>query len=481
MKLKNHILIGALLITLLIALATGEMAVALIHLYAPAAFVESKGMVFWMVVAAFLVSGLLLAELINVLLVRYMDFQNMKQSLADRERELLTEQLRHSQKMEAIGHLAGSIAHDFNNMLTIIDGYASLIVADPKSSETKESANQIVKAARQALQATRKLLGFDRNESTDVVLDLNTALADTERVLLRLLDDSVELKTRAPREPLPVAIDLPRLVQILMNLSSNANEAMARGGKIVIEASRLDLEKGKEGILPSGLPSASFARITVKDSGEGIPPENLERIFEPFFSTRSNGTGLGLTVVKRIVSKAGGIVDLVSEPGRGTTFLIYLPLVEEEESTEKKASISTSKSKKQLLGTSSSASSGVGEKPSILLVDDDDMIRSLLMETLEPQGYRVILADSGRDAVQIAREYKGQIDLLFTDVAMANMDGTELDQILRKDHPDIKTLFMSGYSRAQATQKGIPPDALFLQKPFMPDQVVNTINELLRK
>jgi signal transduction histidine kinase len=475
MRVKNRILAIITIATAVFALVTGEMAVALIRLHAPEGPWMGMGpVIFWVVVATFLISGLIILGLLDLLLMRYVDFYTLKRELLEKERELLTEQLRRSQEVEAIGHMAGSIAHDFNNMLTIIDGYASLIVADPESGEVKENAEQIVKAARQALLITRKLLGVEQRErSNQVVIDLNTALLDAEKILQHLVDERVHLETRVASEPLPVAIDPTRLTQVLINLSINANQAMPEGGSITIEASRMDL--ASEDKLPSGLPaSKAFARIAVKDSGSGIAPTLLERIFEPFFSTRPDGAGLGLPVVERIISRAGGVLDLHSQLGQWSTFIVYLPLVETKtvQPAEEDKSLPQGSEKKSSLLTDGEA------PPTILLAEDDEMIRSLLIETLEPMNYRILLAEDGQEAEQIAREFKGRIDLLFTDVAMAAMGGTELAKIVRSLYPDVKILFMSGYASARNTAFS---DAEFLQKPFMPDELIETLQRLLGK
>jgi two-component system cell cycle sensor histidine kinase/response regulator CckA len=473
MKLKNRILVIITVATAIFALLTGEMAVALIRLYAPdAPWMGIGPVIFWIIVATFLISGLLILGLLDMLLMRYVDFYTLKRNLLEKERELLTEQLRRSQEIGAIGHMAGSIAHDFNNMLTIIDGYASLIVAEPTSKETKENAQQVVKATRQALSMTRKLLGLEQREhANQMVIDLNTALLDAEKILIQLLDEKVQLETKIFQEPLPVAINPARLTQVLINLSNNANAAMLQGGKIVIEASRLDLDDEKT--FPAGIPSSrAFAKISVQDSGAGISPEWLDQIFEPFFSTRKDAAGLGLAVVERIISKAGGVVDLESEPGKGTVFRVYLPLLDPKEESLKKEKEALSPKEKALTSPQKKK-----EQFTILLAEDDDLIRSLLLETLEPQHYRILLAEDGCEAEQIAREYKGQIDLLFTDVAMDTMDGTELAQIVRSLYPEIKILFMSGYANPK---NKLFPDAEFLQKPFMPDALISTLKRLLK-
>ncbi len=470
MNLKNRILLAVFLATIMAALVTGGAVLFLIQLYGDITFSASTGsLISAIVVAVYLVSGLVILGLLNALLSRYTILPIVEKEMLENERAMLSEQLHHAQKMESVGHLASSIAHDFNNMLTIIDGYSSLIVADPGSGETGENARKVVEAARKASAITRKLLGMGRqNRMEPVVLDLNAALVDTDKMLSQLLGEKIELVTKVAPEPVPVSADPIQVGQVLMNLAINARDAMPGGGRIVVQVSRQEMER-LDSPNPDLPASGTYARISVRDNGHGIDPAHLPQVFEPFFTTRDGGTGLGLSIVKSVVKRAGGMIDLASRPREGTVFSIYLPLAAMPEAPAAAPSPEAEASADE-----------PSAAPTILLVEDDEMIRTLVAKTLEAGGeYSLLLAEDGWDAAKIARKHDGRIDLLFTDVAMLGMDGIELSLAVRELYPKIKLLFMSGYSSAQATEKGVPPDAVFLEKPFLPDQVLAKVRQLL--
>lgn len=484
MSLKTKILLILIVASLLAAVATGAVLIFLIQLHGQISFEgNSSSVLTALAIAVYLLAGLSVLGLLAVLLNKMAIIPAVEREMLENEREMLTEQLHHSQKMEAVGRLAGSIAHDFNNLLTIIDGYTSLIIADPGSEETGQNAQEVVEAARKASFITRKLLSFSHKEQTEpVVLDLNTTLADTDKMLSRLIGEKVQLVTRFSTEPIFVKADSVQLGQVLMNLAVNARDAMPNGGRITIKTDLQDVADG-ERHKPAGFPAATYAKISVRDTGQGIDPEKIDQIFEPFFTTKESGkgTGLGLSIVKTIIKETGGFIDLISKQGGGTTFMIYLPLAElekEEAPLEEVATDGSAPNESAPVVTPNEESAATREGQTILLVEDDPMIRGLVSQTLEAQDYKVLVADDGWKAVQVARKYDGEIGLLFTDVVMPGLGGAELAVAVRELHPGIKLLFMSGYSRSQVTEEGVPPDAALLEKPFTPDKAVAAVRDL---
>lgn len=479
MSLKTKILLILIVVSMLAAVITGALLVFLIQLHGQITFEGHSGSTLTVLaVSMYLLAGLFILGVLSALLNKMVIIPAVEREALENEREMLTEQLHHSQKMEAVGRLAGSIAHDFNNLLTIIDGYSSLIIADPESKETGQNAHEVVEAARKASFITRKLLSFSHKEQAElVVLDLNITLTDTDKMLSRLIGEKVQLITRFSEEPIFVKADPIQLGQVLMNLAVNARDAMPNGGRITVKTDIQTVDDGedqKAGDLPAG----TYARISVRDTGQGIDPEKVAQIFEPFFTTKEagKGTGLGLSIVKTIIKQAGGFIDLESKLGGGTTFMIYLPLAEQEAP----AAIPVSEVEKVEAKTTPEADAApVPTGQTILLVEDDPMIRGLVSHTLEAQDYKVLVADDGWEAVQLARKYEGIINLLFTDVVMPGLGGAELALAVRELHPEIKLLFMSGYSRSQVTEEGVPPDAALLEKPFKPDEVVSVVRGLL--
>jgi len=485
MSLKNRILLILVAASILTAISTGVVLVFLVQLHGQVTFSDHRSLVLTVfAVAVYLLGGLLILGLLAALLDKMVIIPTVEREMLENERSMLTEELHHSQKMEAVGRLAGSIAHDFNNLLTIIDGYSSLIIADPTAAETGQNAQEVVEAARKASFITRKLLSFSHKEETElVVLDLNTTLADTDKMLSRLIGEKVQLLTRFTSETIHVKADPVQLGQILMNLAVNARDAMPNGGRITIRTDCRQVGHG-ECRKPDEFPAGAYAMISVKDSGQGIDPEKIDQIFEPFFTTKESGqgTGLGLSIIKTIVKQSGGFIDLTSKLGGGTTFMIYLPLAELEQeapAAEEAVAEAPAQAKPDPAVEPESGTVVEGQATqAILLVEDDPMIRGLVSQTLETQGYKVVVADDGWEAVQLARKYDGQLDLLFTDVVMPGLGGAELALAVRELHPGIKELFMSGYSRAQVTEEGVSPDAALLEKPFTPDKVVATVQGL---
>ncbi len=488
MSLKTRILLALIVVSILAAISTGIALIFLVQLHGQVTFTDNRGSVLTVfAVAVYLLGGLLTLGLLSTLLNKKVIIPAVEREALENEREMLTEELRQSQKMEAVGRLAGSIAHDFNNLLTIIDGYSSLIIADPTAEETGQNAREVVEAARKASFITRKLLSFSHKEQTElVVLDLNTTLADTDKMLSRLIGEKVQLLTRFTSETIHVRADPVQLGQILMNLAVNARDAMPNGGRITIRTECQQIDHG-ECRKPDEFPEGTYAMISVKDTGQGIDPEKIDQIFEPFFTTKESGkgTGLGLSIIKSIVKQTGGFIDLASKLGGGTTFMIYFPLAELEaepppakgEETVAEASVKADPEPAAEPETGAVVEGQATQ--TILLVEDDPMIRGLVFQTLETQGYKVVVADDGWEAVQLARKFDGRIDLLFTDVVMPGLGGAELAVAVRELHPGIKELFMSGYSRLQVTEEGVSPDAALLEKPFTPDRVVATVRGLL--
>jgi PAS domain S-box-containing protein len=380
----------------------------------------------------------------------------------------LEDQLRQAQKMEAVGRLAGGVAHDFNNLLTVITGRCELLLrrlgeGDPLSRD----ANLVLEAARRAGALTRHLLAFSRKQVlAPKVLDLNVIVADTETILQRLIGEDVELVTILGAPVGRVKADQGQIEQVIMNLAVNARDAMPNGGRLSIETATVTLADDDSRVHPGMRPGA-YVLLRVSDTGCGMDAETMSHLFEPFFTTKGpgKGTGLGLCTVYGIVKQSGGDIRVASELGKGTTFKIYLPRLDDEVEAMPPAI------------PASGASTG---SETVLLVEDEDAIRDLAQEILRMNGYVVLAAASCEDALHLAAHHPGPIHLLMTDVIMPQMDGRRLAQRIAPLRPDMKVLYVSGYTDDAIAQHGVlEPGTEFLQKPFTPDALAARVRRIL--
>jgi two-component system, cell cycle sensor histidine kinase and response regulator CckA len=384
------------------------------------------------------------------------------------ERKQLEEQLRQSQKLEAVGQLAGGIAHDFNNLLTAITGYSQLTLRSLHAEDPlRENIVEIKKAGDRAAALTRQLLTFSRKQVLQpVVLDLNSLVSEIEKMLRRLIGEDIGLRTVLAPGLGRIKGDPGQIEQVLMNLVVNARDAMLHGGKLTIETQNiyLDKEYGKQHI---AVIPGSYVMLAVSDTGIGMDEQTKARIFEPFFTTKEpgKGTGLGLSTVYGIVKQSGGTIWVYSEIGQGTTFKVYFPRVDKG-TEEHKRSPETEGS---LLGTET-----------ILLAEDEEIVRKLVSEVLKSYGYQVLEADNGGAALLICERHKAPIHLLVSDAIMPEMSGRELAGQLAQLRPEMKVLFMSGYTDNAIQHQGVIEEkAHFIQKPFSPDALAYKVREVL--
>ncbi|MBW2097137.1 MAG: PAS domain S-box protein, partial [Deltaproteobacteria bacterium] len=388
---------------------------------------------------------------------------------AEKEKETLEAQLNHAQKMEAIGVLAGGVAHDFNNLLTTIIGYADLALMDlQENAPAYFSVQQMRKAGRKAAALTRQLLAFSRRQTIEPeIINLNQILMESEKMLRRLIGEDIDFLTVYEQEPWHVYMDPGQVDQVVMNLVVNARDAMPKGGKLTIETTNVELDDHY--FHEHGVESAPghYVMIAVTDTGSGMDRETQSRIFEPFFTTKEmgRGTGLGLSTVFGIVKQNNGHVWVYSETGKGTTFKVYLPRSEKQGTMVKKEALSSS----QIQGDET-----------ILLVEDDKALRDLATRMLEGFGYTVLPARHGNEALKLGNDHPDAIHLLLTDVVMPGMDGRDLAEKLQSERPDIKLLFMSGYTDNAVAHHGVLDTGLsFIQKPFAASALARKVREVL--
>jgi len=383
------------------------------------------------------------------------------------ERRRLEEQLRQAQKMEAVGRLAGGVAHDFNNVLTAIFGYADLLNEElPEGHQARRDLDEIRKAAQRASTLTRQLLAFSRQQVLQpMVLNLNDLVEDIQNMLVRLVAEDIQLRLRLEPSAGNVRADAGQIQQVLMNLVVNARDAMPSGGKLLVETANTELsEQYAESHQP--VVSGAYVMLAVSDSGVGMDAETRARIFEPFFTTKEKGrgTGLGLSTVYGIVKQSGGYVWVYSEPGRGTTFKIYLPRVDAPAE-----SLAPPREAGTLVGTET-----------ILLAEDDEMLRPLSKGLLEKLGYSVLDAENAVQALALANAHVGPIQLLVADVVMPGASGRELARRLAQSRPDTRVLYVSGYTDDAIVHHGmLEPGLNFLQKPFTPAALARKVREVL--
>ena len=384
-------------------------------------------------------------------------------------RRVLEQAFHQSQKMEAVGQLAGGVAHDFNNLLTIISGYSDILLSTLGASDpVRESVKAISEAGGRAASLTRQLLAFSRQTVLEPkVLELNAVLRETEKMLRRLIGEDILLTAVLDPHISRVKVDPGQLDQILMNLSVNARDAMPRGGKLTLETRNVDLD-GQYAQSHVEAEGGRYVMLAVTDSGSGMTPEVMAHIFEPFFTTKGvgKGTGLGLSVVHGIVKQSGGRIEVYSEPGLGTTFKIYFPAIKELADSAKESA-----EKGDMRGTET-----------ILLVEDEDGVRGLALLVLQTYGYNVLAASDGRRALRAIENHQGSIDLLVTDVVMPGMGGGELAEAVKKQFPHMKVLFSSGYTDDSAVRQGIlEAEVAFLQKPYSPQSLARKVRQILDK
>jgi PAS domain S-box-containing protein len=386
---------------------------------------------------------------------------------AEEQEARLRDQLEQVQKMESVGQLAGGIAHDFNNLLTAILGFCELILSDEDTSHRSE-LEEIKHAGERAAALTRQLLAFSRKQVFQLeLLDLNAAVVSMETMLRRLIGEDVRLTSTLSSEIGPVRADPSQIEQVLLNLAVNARDAMPGGGVLRIETSNVDVD---EALAAAHAPCAPgrFVVLTVSDTGCGMDSGIRRRVFEPFFTTKpkGKGTGLGLATVYGIVKQSGGFVSFSSELRKGTSFRVYLPRADEPVTMK---SVSGAHRAAPARGTET-----------ILMVEDDDGVRRLACHVLELLGYTVLCAESGDQALDLARDHKGKIDLVLTDVVMPEMSGREVERRLAEAGHAARVLFMSGYSDDAVLRHGVlEAGVAFLQKPFTPAVLGRKVREVL--
>jgi len=384
------------------------------------------------------------------------------------ERRQLEDQLRQAQKMETVGRLAGGIAHDFNNLLTVVRGYAELLVERLGSDQKLlEFAREIAKAGDRAASLTRQLLAYSRRQVlAPQVVDLNAVIVDMDSMLRRLIGEDIDLVIALGQDLGRIKADSAQLEQVVLNLCVNGRDAMPQGGRLTIETANVALgenfARSHRGAKPG-----PHVMLAVSDTGGGMDAETQKHIFEPFFTTKGEGkgTGLGLATVYGIVKQSGGYISVRSELGRGATFKVYMPRVEDTPSLPKRAETSRVK----LEGSET-----------IMLVEDEEAVRSLIQRVLESKGYKILVASSPEEAVQICDRHEGPIELLLTDVVMPTMSGHHLAEHLGFSRPQMKVLYMSGYTDDAILLRGVLESAAhFIQKPFTPDAIVWKVAEIL--
>ena len=386
------------------------------------------------------------------------------------ERRGVEEQLRQSQKMEAIGTLAGGIAHDFNNLLTVIIGNAQLALMDViKDESLRKGIEEIKKAGDKAASLTRQLLAFSRKQIIKPeIIDLNKGINETEKMLKRMIGEDIEFLAVLEPELWKVFADSGQIDQVIMNMVVNARDAMPQGGKLTIETANADLDKNyfrEHGI--EGEKSGHYVVLAVSDTGIGMDKETQEHIFEPFFTTKEvgKGTGLGLSTAYGIVKQNNGFIWVYSETGKGATFKVYLPKVERGVEAEEKERTCVE---------------DLGGSETVLIVEDDDSLRNLAEKALQQQGYRTLVAENGEDALEVSKEYEGSIDLMITDVVMPKMGGKEAADRLQPLYPQMKVIYMSGYTDNAIVRHGVlRPGLNFLEKPFTPEGLARKVREEL--
>jgi PAS domain S-box-containing protein len=370
----------------------------------------------------------------------------------------MEDQLRQAQRMEAIGRLAGGISHDFNNLLTVINGYAELALEEAPEAG-RETVRQIGEAGRRASELTRGLLAFSRHQIVrPTTCDLNAAVRGIEKMLQRLVGEHIHLTSSLAAGLWPIEADSSQLDQILVNLAANARDAMPEGGKIVIETTNITLDEtycfSRLGVSPG-----DYVILAVSDTGKGMDKETQGHIFEPFFTTKpeGQGTGLGLATVYGIVQQCGGSISVYSEPGCGTTFKIYLP-----KSLSPDAGPSSHED-----GPAQAAPIAHSGAGTVLLVEDDESLRILASRILKKRGYTVIEASGAIEALEICRRQADSIDLVLSDLVMPEMTGKQLTSELRRLHPEMKVVLMSGYAEhTMVSQIAADPEIRFVTKPF---------------
>jgi two-component system cell cycle sensor histidine kinase/response regulator CckA len=382
-------------------------------------------------------------------------------------RRQLEDQLLQAQKMEAIGRLAGGVAHDFNNILTAIKSYSELLIEDMAAGKGRlEDVQEIREAADRAATLTRQLLAFSRQQMLRPrVLDLNTTVRDLKNMLDRIIGAHIELNTRLAPDLGMLTADPGQIEQILMNLVVNAHDAMPEGGRLDIETANVELD-GEYARTHAATSPGPYVMLAVTDSGQGMSRETQKRIFEPFFTTKENGqgTGLGLSTVYGIVKQSGGSIWVYSEVGRGTTFKIYLPRV--NASVEHRPVAVTGDTR--------------GGKETILLVEDEVSVRAVAGRILRRNGYTVVEASNGIDALRECEERGTEVDLIVTDIVMPEMGGFELAKRIRLARPGARILFTSGYTEAAVLRRSfVEPGEAFLEKPFTPARLAQRAREVL--
>jgi len=377
-----------------------------------------------------------------------------EQALAATQQQLL-----HAQKMEAVGRLAGGVAHDFNNLLNVIVGYAELLSRTLARGDTRRARiDQILQAAMRAGALTRRLLAFSRNQVLQPrVIDLNAAVGETEQMLRRLIGEHIELVLRLGETVGQVRVDPGQLEHVLLNLAVNARDAMPGGGVLTLATSVA--EEAPAGAVPHFV-------IAVGDTGVGMDEGTRARIFEPFFTTKptGEGTGLGLATVYGIVEQSGGSIRVESEPGRGTTFRIHLPGVDDPP---------------EPLAASTSSRPRLRGHETVLLVEDQDALREVVRESLRLLGYRVLVAPDGEAALELARRHEGALDLLVTDIVMPRLSGGALASRLLAERPALRVLYITGHATDMVTRHGALEAGVLLEKPFSTEALSQKVREVL--